>query len=313
MSFEHIFDEMEISADPFALCVLHGRCSMGMSGLASATLHYVLAGRGELVCRGRPPIAVRRGTLVLVPAFHPHTLRGFGEHGDPIPVCRPAELDLALHLHEAADDTGHGNGDDTGPDGKLLAICGHISLGIRGTKGLVDLLREPIAEDIGAGDAIQRPVDLLLRELSAPALGGRAMVRALLLQCMIYLLRGRLLARDQALNWMRVLTDERLWTALKAMLDTPGDPHTVESLAVTAGMSRSTFANRFSVACGRGPMELLRELRMHRAASLLTRSDLPVKRVAELVGFQSRSAFSRGFSEATGLSPRRFRNARDRV
>jgi AraC-like DNA-binding protein len=253
-----------------------------------------------LLFRGRPPIAVRRGSLVLVPATLSHTLRGFGGDGDPIPDCHPAELGLSLHLLEA---------DDGATDGALLALCGQVSIGIRGTAGLVDLVREPLSEDIGDGDAIQQSVDRLLQELSVPALGGRAMVRTLLLECMIYLLRGRLRAQDRALNWMTVLTDGRLWSALKRMLDAPGDPHTVESLAEIAGMSRSTFANRFSVACGRGPMELLRELRMLHAASLLTQSDIPVERIAELVEFQSRSAFSRRFSEATGLSPQQFRSA----
>ena len=299
---------MEISADPFALCELHGRCSMGLGSLPSATLHYVLAGRGELVCRGRIPIPVARGTLVLVPASHPHILRSFGENTHPLLDCHPAELGLAAHLGEADD----GAGDDIG-GGKLLAICSRVSIGIRGTQGLVDLVREPIVEAIGADDAIRGPVDRLLRELSLPSLGGRALVRTLLLECMIHLLRGRLLARDQALNWMAALTDERLWTAVKRMLEAPGDPHTVESLAAVAGMSRSTFASRFSAACGRGSMELLRELRMHRAASLLAQSDLPVKRVAELVGFHSRSAFSRTFSSTTGLSPQQFRNAQNRA
>jgi AraC-like DNA-binding protein len=304
MTFEHVFDDMEISADPFALCELHGRCSLGLGSLPSATLHYVLAGQGELVCHGQPPIAVERGTLVLVPASHPHTLHSFGGHSHPLPDCHPAELNLAMHLRQADCETGGGN---------LLAICSRMSIGLRGTRGLIDLVREPIVEVVGADDPIQGPVDRLLRELSSPALGSRAMVRTLLLECMIRLLRSRLQAHDQALNWMAALTDERLWVALRQMLESPGDTHTIESLATTAGMSRSTFASRFSAACGRGPMELLRELRMHLAASLLTQSDLPVKRVAALVGFHSRSAFSRSFASATGLSPRRFKSGEDRA
>jgi len=58
-------------------------------------------------------------------------------------------------------------------------------------------------------------------------------------------------------------------------------------------------------------MELLRELRMHRAASLLVRTDLPVKRVAEIIGFRSRSAFTRTFTDAMGMSPRHFRAGSD--
>ena len=92
----------------------------------------------------------------------------------------------------------------------------------------------------------------------------------------------------------------------------PVSPHTVESLADAAAMSRSTFASRFSKAYGNGPMELLRELRMHLAASLLTGSHLPVKRVAELAGFKSRSAFTRTFIGVTGLSPQDFRKTQYR-
>ena len=140
-------------------------------------------------------------------------------------------------------------------------------------------------------------------------MGSNAMIRALLLECVIHLLRTRLLANDRALNWMAVLADQKLWTTLQAMLDTPGDHHTVESLAHIAGMSRSSFAGRFSDAYGEGPMELLRELRMHLAASLLIQSDLPVKRIAKLVGFSSRSAFSRALSNTIGLPPNQFRTS----
>ena len=106
---------------------------------------------------------------------------------------------------------------------------------------------------------------------------------------------------------MAALIDEKLWAALRLMLDRPSHPHSLESLADVAGMSRSSFATRFSDAYGSGPMKLLRDLRMHLAASLLTESELPVKRIAELAGFQSRSAFTRTFESTTGMSPRSFR------
>jgi AraC-like DNA-binding protein len=302
MSFEHVFNELEIAAEPFALCELQGRCDLGLGRRAGATLHYVLEGRGEIVFRGRPPVGVKRGTLILVPALLSHTLRSFGEPGRPIPDCQPAELDLMRHLQ-----TGDEAGDETDSAGKLLAVCSDVKVGLRGVGGLVDLVREPIVEEVAAENALSAPVDRLLRELSAPTLGSQAMVRALLLECMIQLLRKRLQARDPALNWMAALIDEGLWSALRLMLDRPGFPHTVERLADVAGMSRSSFAERFSEAYGSGPMTLLRDLRMHLAASLLAQSDLPVKRIAELAGFQSRSAFTRAFESATGLSPRGFR------
>ena len=302
MPLEHIFNKMEIHADPFALCELQGQCTLGLGSQIGATLHYVLAGTGELIFKGSPAIKVSTGSLVLIPTLLPHTLRSFGDAGHPVPECHPAELDLALHL---------GKGDPS--QGTLLAVCSQMNVGLRGAGGLVDLIREPIVETIAQDDAMAVSVSQLLNELSAPTTGSRAMIRAILLQCMIHLLRKRLLAGDPALNWMTALVDESLWASLQQMLDAPGAAHTVESLAETAGMSRSTFAARFSAAYGNGPMELLRELRMHLAASLLVGTQLPVKRIAELAGFQSRSAFSRTFTSATGFSPHDYRADRHKT
>ena len=296
MSFEHVFNDMVIEADPFALCELQGQCALGLGSQTGATLHYILAGAGELIFQGAPSIKVSEGSLVLVPTLLSHTLRSFGDAGHPIPDCHPAELDLALHLGKGA-----------AAQGTLLAVCSQMTVSLRGAGGLIDLIRQPIVEAISPDDPIAATISQLLNELSAPTTGSRAMIRAILLQCMIHLIRRRLSARDPALNWMAALIDESLWASLQQMLDRPGYPHTVESLAETAGMSRSTFAARFSAAYGTGPMELLRDLRMNFAASLLKESQLPVKRIAELSGFQSRSAFSRTFTSATGLSPHDFR------
>jgi len=298
MSFEHVFDEMEIDADPFALCELLGRCDLGLGRQAFATLHYVLAGHGEILLGDRMTIHVEPGTLVLIPAVQPHTLRSYGERGHPLPACRPAEVGLARHLQH------RGDGD---AEARLLAICSQVKIGVRGLHGLVDLIREPIVERTQSEHALAATVEQLLVELSEPGLGSQAMIRVLLQQCMIHLLRRRLEARDQALHWMAALADERLWSALRVMLDQPGAQHSVDGLANTAGMSRSTFAECFSAAYGSGPMELLRSLRMHLAASLLTESELPVKRIAELVGFKSRSAFTKTFENHVGKPPQSFR------
>lgn len=298
MAFEHIFNEMDITADPFALCELYGKCDLGLGHRPFSTLHYILAGRGEIIFKGHPPIEIERGTLVLVPALQSHTLRSFGHIEQSLPSCYPEKLNLIRH-HLGSEDAPSGN--------RLVAVCSQVKIGLRGVGDLIDLVREPIVEHVAPNSAISSPVSQLLAEMSSPGLGSRAMIRVLLMQCMIHLLRQRLAANDPGLAWMAALTDEKLWVALRLMLDTPGDAHSVESLAETAGMSRSTFSKRFSEAYGNGPMELLRNLRMHRAATMLAESDLPIKRVAQLAGFQSRSAFTRAFEFIVGTAPGRFR------
>ena len=97
--------------------------------------------------------------------------------------------------------------------------------------------------------------------------------------------------------------------ALDVMLDAPEQPHTLESVAKAAGMSRSAFSERFGQAFGRSAMELLREVRLDRGAELLRATELSVQAVAEKVGFSSRSHFSRAFRGKYGVDPAGFRAA----
>lgn len=135
------------------------------------------------------------------------------------------------------------------------------------------------------------------------------MIAALMNQCLIVFLRR--LYRDQtgAVPWLQALADPRLSRALDAILTNPAHPHTVDSLARVAGMSRSVFAERFAAAIGRTAALFLRETRLRRAAELLRHSDEQVKAVALRVGFSSRSHFTTAFREHFGVDPTAYRAA----
>jgi AraC-like DNA-binding protein len=295
LELDWVFDALELSAEPFALCALGPRDTLALPRERKATLHYVLAGRGEVVIANRPPVIVEAGAVVLVPALLKHALHGRQGGAARLSVCQPAALGLARHA------VGDVQGDC------LEVLCGRISLGLRGAGSVIDLLREPVVAPAQADGIRARALSLLVGELAAPRLGSRAVVRALLLECVIALLRDRLDAGTSELAWMAALADRRLWPALRAMLDAPGSPHSVELLAGLSGMSRSRFARRFARAYGKGPMQLLRDLRMRHAADLLLQTDLGVDRVAERAGFASRSYFTRQFEVSFGKPPGRFR------
>lgn len=189
----------------------------------------------------------------------------------------------------------------------LRAICGQIEVSYRGVRGALNLLKTPIVEHLPPGDRVRNALNEFVYELANPTVGTRALARSLMSQCVILLLRRRYKAGDPSLKWMEGTTDKTLWTVLQTMLDRPGAPHSVKSLADASGMSRSAFADRFSEVYGNGPIELLTIIRLQRAAELLVRSDLPVKRIAELVGYKSRSYFTRAFETEYGASPRQFK------
>ncbi|MEM7443032.1 MAG: AraC family transcriptional regulator [Pseudomonadota bacterium] len=297
--FDDVLNALEVSLEPFALCQIRGPNSMGLGRRTFAILHYVIAGSGSVVVDHKPPIKVEHGSVVLVAAFCPHGLRGEAPRGDPLPDCKPLDASF-IHLKTGA-------GEDT-----LAAVCGQIEISYRGLSGTLNLLRSPIIEHLSPDDRVRRALDDFVQELASPKIGSRALARALLQQCVIILLRRRFSAGDPSLRWMQGISEEPLWAAMQVMLDRPEQDHSVESLANLSGMSRATFAKRFQHGYGRGPMELLRTIRLRRAAELLTGSNLPVKRIAELVGYQSRSYFTRAFEAEHGAPPDLFRKSVER-
>ena len=72
-------------------------------------------------------------------------------------------------------------------------------------------------------------------------------------------------------------------------------------------MSRATFIRRFGRSTGMTVGAFLTQARLMTAADLLQTTDSTVAAVAAQVGYQSESAFSRAFREATGPTPARFR------
>lgn len=298
MNYEHIFDQLEIWPDPFAVCELRGACDLNLGQNNTATLHYILNGHGNLQAGTDSEFLVQPGTLILVPALQSHSLRSLNCNQLRSPECKPAELQLQ-HLVETSES---GN-----IQSQLIALCARIRVGLRGAEDVIDLIRNPMIESIHENSQMHSAISMLLHELGSPVVGSRAMIKAVLTQCLIDMLRRRLSQDDGALRWMAALRDPQVWEALRAMLDAPGDPHTVESLADRVGMSRSSFANRFSTAYGSGPIELLRDLRLRKASTLLCETDIPIKRIAYMVGFTSRTAFSRLFEQRTGHSPIQFR------
>lgn len=294
MLFDDILDALDVRLDPFALCEVRGETSLGLGRRPHAVLHYVLAGQGTITVDGYPAISAAAGSMVLIPAFSAHSLHASGTGIDAFPDCRPLDVSME-HLRSGAG------------TGVFAAICGRVSVVYRGLSGTMDLLRAPIIENLEASDPVHVALRGFVAELASPTIGTRALARTLLLQCIILLFRRRMAAGDPSMVWLHGLSDEALWGALRDLLDRPALDHTVDTLAEKVGMSRANFANRFRSAYGVGPIDFLRSVRLRRAAELLVMSDLPVKRIARMVGYESRTYFSRAFKDEHGAAPDAFR------
>ncbi|WP_285102499.1 AraC family transcriptional regulator [Promicromonospora sp. MEB111] len=107
--------------------------------------------------------------------------------------------------------------------------------------------------------------------------------------------------------------DTQVADVVAALADRPGEPWTLDRMAALVHLSRSALTERFRRATGHSPMQMLREVRMHRARTLLIDRCLPVTRVAFEVGYGSVAAFSRAFTSDHGLSPLAWRAGPDQA
>ena len=95
---------------------------------------------------------------------------------------------------------------------------------------------------------------------------------------------------------------------LRFLLDHCHEPIGVDDMARAAGMSRRGLHAAFLENVGRPPGAELHRLRIDRAKKLLADSALTLDDIAEACGYQSANSLWVAFKQATGISPKRYRD-----
>lgn len=124
---------------------------------------------------------------------------------------------------------------------------------------------------------------------------------------------------------LRALAWELAETPSPTDLPTPDNPQLAEAMAMTAArladppafgeiaaalaMTERTLARRFSRDLGMTWREMLRRMRMVRAAELLAETDQSIARIAFEVGYNALSGFNAAFAAQFGQGPSAFRKS----
>jgi AraC-like DNA-binding protein len=159
--------------------------------------------------------------------------------------------------------------------------------------------------------ALRFAVEQMMQELRAPQPGGFLIVEHLAHMILVQALRLHLADRSNTgVGWLFALADRQMSAAISAIHDSPAERWTLQTLASRAGMSRSTFAQKFRETVGISPMEYLAQWRMLLAGNRLENSRDPISVIAPSLGYESEAAFSTAFKRIMGCSPRQY--VRDR-
>jgi AraC-like DNA-binding protein len=158
--------------------------------------------------------------------------------------------------------------------------------------------------------AFQSVLEMLALETEAPGLGSEAVVSRLFELLFVHAIRAySMLPGGPSGGWLAAIADRHLARALEAMHAAPAQDWTVESLARTAGMSRSGFAARFKTVVGLSPLDYLTQWRVYCATRLLRQGNAALSDISRQVGYESVAAFNRVFRRETATTPGAFRKA----
>lgn len=272
----------------------------GFDSSGEPFLKFVLLVRGSAILTTdsrSEPIALRGGDVFIMLEDQPYRIY---DHEDSVTTdCVDIEK---LRI---------GNTIEVGGGGAVTSfISGFFELDPLAAKPLLKVL-PPLLHlklDKDRGLAFHSVLELLAIETEAPGLGSEAVVSRLFELLFVHAIRAYSAQPDgPTRGWLAAHADRHLALALEAMHGEPAHEWTVDSLARTAGMSRSAFAARFKSVVGQAPLEYLTQWRMYCAARLLQRSGLALAEVSRQVGYESVAAFNRAFRRETDLSPGAFR------
>ena len=169
-----------------------------------------------------------------------------------------------------------------------------------------------VSDSSGAKDGwLSQFMRLALAEATDKRAGGEGVLGRLSELMFVEAVRRHLksLPAEQT-GWLAGLRDEFVGRALTLLHSKPAHPWTLEQLAREVGLSRSSFAERFTHFVGQPPMHYLTQWRMQMAAGLLSGGAASVATIAENVGYESEAAFSRAFKKLVGAPPATWRRQR---
>ena len=249
---------------PWALCLPSG----------AAHFYYVEQGAAWFQLEDRPPLPLASGDLLLLPHRQRHTLSG--------DIPRAAQDGAACRLI-----------------GGQFHFDGDAASAIAAARLRPGPANAAMAAAPPWLEAITR---FLLQEAEGGGPGSALMVSRLVDLLVIRALRGWAAGQDRHPGWVAGLSEPRLGRALRAIHAEPHRGWTVRALAGLAGMSRSAFAERFTKAVGKAPLQYAQHWKLTLAHDMLAQG-APVGQTAWRSGYASEAAFSRAFARHFGYAP----------
>lgn len=264
--------------------------------------HLIAEGECHLEMAGAPAQCLSAGDVVLFPQGHAHRMSS----RPGLKPATPTQLDVLLTRRPRHLNFG-GGGTAT------RVVCGYLACDARMAQLLLAGLPAVVKVNVrgsDTGDWLVSSVRYALAEVRSPRPGADGLLSKLSEVLFIEVLR--LYMHTQAstsTGWLAGVGDRIVGGAMRALHRDPARAWTLEELAREAGCSRSVLAERFQQRVGQSAMQYLAQWRMLLAAQMLRNSNSPLGVIAQEIGYQTDTAFSRAFRREYGQPPASWRRA----
>jgi AraC-like DNA-binding protein len=263
--------------------------------------HLITEGECYVEIDGQPPTLAVAGDVVVFPQGHAHRM-GSQPGLSPARGARPLADMLARRPRQLS----------YGGDGPVNRhVCGYLACDARLARillaGLPPLLKVNVRR-ASAGEWLEASVRYALAEARSPRPGGAGVLGKLAEVLFIEVLRLHMAQLGEGrVGWLAGMGDRTVGAALNALHARPGHSWSLEELARTAGSSRSALAQRFQQLVGTSPIQYLTQWRMVLAGNLLRQGQGSLTHIAQELGYQTDTAFSRAFRREYGMPPAAWR------
>lgn len=272
----------------------------GESGAGVIPFHIMVEGTCWLKMPDRH-VDLAAGDIVAFPFGSGHQL-GHGNGGamvNPTTLLPPKPWREIPILH-------HGEG-----PAPMRLLCGYLhcdAMDFRPLRKALPMLLHMKTEGSSEAHWLRATIAQIVGEVDRPRTGGLSMLERLTEIIFIALLRHEILASGTgSVGWLAALADPSLARCLALIHDDTGRDWSVESLARTAGLSRSTLAERFEAVLGTSPMRYVRDWRLYLASVALRTTGRTIAAIGHDAGYGTEAAFNRAFSRAYGAPPATWR------
>jgi AraC-like DNA-binding protein len=271
------------------------------------SFHAIMSGAcwAALADDSMPPLRLNAGDIVVFPGGAPNVMSSSpGERSEPNMAMyyRPIDQHLPFRLIHG------GSGKE-----RTRFICGYLGCDARPFNPLLAALPPMLS--------VRKPADgsgwvtdlfrLALEEGRSGRAGGETILAKLSELMFVEVIRRHLeILPDDSRGWLSGLRDPHVGEAIRLIHARPAEEWTLARLARQVGLSRSTFADRFSQYVQISPMQYLVRWRLQLAARLLEQPSLSIAQAGATVGYESEAAFNRAFKKFVGVPPGTWRKGR---